>query len=130
MHCARQMIILNREFGRQLGWCTETGVQSKRVVAEAMQLTYDYCLGFSKLAIYVPRAPSNFKDAIFEEEFENRPWVVRHLSLLPDCWRYPRISMFTDLAIYKNGHEWDMRDLRRIIESLEEVVGKPRQQHG
>lgn len=37
--------------------------------------------------------------------------------------------MFIDLAIYKNGDEWEMRDLRHIIESLEDAVGKASQQH-
>lgn len=123
MRCARQATTIGEEFGKQIDWCTLTGVRSTHILEEAIQQTYDYCLGFSKLNIWVPPVPSNFEDAVFEE-FEDKIWIVRHLSLSPTWWRYPCISMFTDLAICKNGYEWEIRDLRYIIESLEDFVGK------
>lgn len=124
MRCAREVTTVNEEFVRQMYWCDRIGVRSSHILQEAVEQTYIYCLGFSKLEVWVPPVPSDFKDAVFEEEPEARTWIVRHLSLLSDCWRNLCISMFTDLAICKNGHEWEMRDLKYIIESLEDFVGK------
>lgn len=129
VQCARQTTTISEEFGRQLDRCIKTDVNSARILSQAVQEAYYHCLGCSKLDIWIPRAPPDFWDAIYEEYAEDRTWVVRNLSLRSDCWRYPCISMFTDLAICKNGDEWGTRDLRYIIESLEDFVGKPRQQH-
>lgn len=130
MYCARQATTIGEEFGRQIDWCIQTGVRSGYIPQEAAQEAYFYCLGSSKLNIWCPPAPRDFWDACCAEEAEgDRTWIVRHLSLLPDCWRYPCISMFTDLAIHKNGYEWNMCDLRYIIEDLEDFVGKAPEQH-
>ena len=123
MRCAREVTTIDEESGRQVDWCDQTGVRSGHILEESLRQAYDYCLGFSKLEIWVPPVPPNFKNAVWEEE--DITWIVRHLSLLSDCWRYPCISMFTDLAIRKNGHDREMRDLRYIIESLEDFVGRP-----
>lgn len=82
MRCARQATTIGEEFGKQIDWCIATGVRSSHILEEAIQQTHYYCLGFSKLDIWVPPVPSNFKDAIFEK-FDDKIWIVRHLSLSP-----------------------------------------------
>ena len=132
MSCVRQNTTLGKAFGKQLARCADTGARTSHILEATMRQTYEYCFGFSMLDVWVPPVPSAFDTAvcsILVEDSEDRIWIVRQLSLPPEYWWNPHISMFIDLAIYKNGDEWEMRDLRHIIESLEDAVGKASQQH-
>jgi hypothetical protein len=122
LRCARLLTTLDNAFPVQIDWCDKTGVPSSRIVVEALEQTYDYCLGLSKVNVWIPPVPSGFKEAVFDEESEIF-WTVRHLSLLPGSWRDLRIPMFVDLATRKNGRDWEICDLRYVIKSLENAVG-------
>ena len=132
MSCARQKTTLGEAFGKQLARCANTGARTSHILEETMRQTYEYCFGFNMLDVWVPPIPSAFDTAvcsILVEDSEDRTWIVRQLSLLPEYWWNPHISVFIDLAICKDGQEWEMSDLRQIVESLEGVVGKASQWH-
>jgi len=120
LRCARQVTTLKKEFGKQILSCDLTEMPSWLAYDEARRQTYNYCLGFSELHVRIPPLPSYFEKALGE----HRKWTVRHLSLLPESCTALYIPMFEELAHRKNGCEWDMCDLRYIIESLETVASK------
>jgi hypothetical protein len=131
LSCARHVTTLGAEFDRQLDSCIEARMRRSRIFHEAMQQTSDYCLGFSKLEGWDSPVTEDFESIvckILTEESKDRAWSVRHLSVLPGRWQKPCISMFEDLALRKNGYEWEVCDLGYIIESLEKVAGKAPQQ--
>ena len=127
LRCARRVTTLSEVLNRQIQLCVETGVQSSDIIDKVMQRTYDYCLGYSELDFRATLVPLDFKRVVrgaLAEESRDRTWIVRHLSLLPGRRRIPYPVMFMDTAIRKMGYEWELHDLRYIVESVEDVVVK------
>jgi hypothetical protein len=119
--CARQVTNLDKELGKQIEWCNKNGFPSSLIFGMAMELTYQHCLGFSEFPIWIETVPSDFEEAVCED----KTWTVRHISIPPDCGSNPRLPVFRELAERKNGSDWEICDLTYIIESLENVAGKP-----